>query len=43
MRGGHIKVKKGTRHLFYMTIPCHSIESVVGKAVRKNEPLLMDQ
>ena len=29
-RGGHhIKVKKGTHHLFYMAIPCHSIESAV--------------
>ena len=26
----HIKVKKGTHHLFYMAIPCHSVESVVG-------------
>ncbi len=27
MGSGHIKVKKGTHHLFYMAIPCHSIES----------------
>ncbi len=28
MRSGHIKVKRGIRHLFYMSIPCHTIESV---------------
>ncbi len=29
MRSGHIKVKKGTRHLFYMAIPPHTTESVL--------------
>ena len=29
MRSGHIKVKKGTHHLFYMAIPRHTtVESV---------------
>ncbi len=28
MGNGHIKVKKGTHHLFYMAIPRHTIESV---------------
>ena len=27
MRSGHIKVKKGTRHLSYMVIARHTIES----------------
>ncbi len=30
MGSGHIKVKKVTNHLFYMAIPCHTIESVCG-------------
>ena len=30
MGSGHIKVKKGIRHLFYMAIPRHTIESVPG-------------
>ena len=28
MRSGHIKVKKGTHHLFYMAIARHTTESV---------------
>ena len=28
MRSGHIKVKNGTHHLFYMAIPRHTTESV---------------
>ena len=31
MGSGHIKVKKGTHHLFYMAIARHTIESVVWK------------
>ena len=29
MRSGHIKVKKGTHHLFYLAIPHHTSESVL--------------
>ncbi len=29
MTSGHIKVKKGTSHVFYMATPSHATESVV--------------
>ncbi len=28
MPSGHIKVRKGSGHVFYMSTPCHTIESV---------------
>ena len=28
MVSGHVKVRKGTGHVFYMVTPCHSTESV---------------
>ncbi len=36
MPSGHIKVKKESGHVFYMSTPCHTIESVVMLVV--NEP-----
>ncbi len=33
MRSGHIKVKKGTHHLFYMAIARHTTESVQAKSI----------
>ncbi len=29
MTSGHIKVKKGTGHVFYMVTPSHATESVI--------------